>query len=203
MLDPAGAHPADGPFADRAQALKWLDTEYSNLTPFGHFFPSEPKFARTLTTDLFLWLWRYFELRRRTDDWIMFTSNALAVARALGDHAREGEALAKLGNAYLQARRFDEAISACRDSIAIQRELDSRHGEGVALNNLTAALLGAHRYAEAEAASRDAAAIFQATSDHRREGIAGQPRQRAHVHRAARRKHRRLRAGGSHLPRRR
>jgi tetratricopeptide (TPR) repeat protein len=172
LLDPVGARPGDSPFADRGQALEWLDTEYSNLTPFGYFFPSEPEFARTLTTDLFLWLWRYFELRRRTDDWITFTSNALAVAQALGDRGREGEALTKLGGAFRQARRFDEAVDACRDAISIQRELGDRHAEGVALNNLAAALLESRRYDEGIAASQDAAAIFQETSDRRREGIA-------------------------------
>lgn len=172
LLDPAASRPADSPFANRREALEWLDAEYPNLTPFGSMVLAGPGIAPNLTTDLFLWLWRYFELRRRTDDWITLTGQALAVARAFGDRGREGEALTKLGGALRQARRFDEAASACRDAISIQRELGNRPAEGVALNNLAAALLAADRYEEAVVAARDAAGIFQENGDRHREGIA-------------------------------
>ena len=56
---------------------------------------------------MFLQLWRYFELRRLTDDWIRFTKFALLVARGLGDREREANALGKLGGACRQARRFE------------------------------------------------------------------------------------------------
>ena len=172
LLDPAAARPADGPFADRGEALDWLDAEYPNLAPFGYMFLSEPEFARTLTADLVLWLWRYFELRRYIDDWINFTTVALTIARALGDRAREGEALTKLSGAFRQARRFDEAAGACRDAIVIQRERSDRHAEGIALNNLAAALIEANRYDEAIVAAQEAVAIFQEMPDRHREGIA-------------------------------
>ena len=172
LLDPTATRAADGPFADRGEALDWLDTEYPNLSPFGNVFLNEPEFARTLTADLVLWLWRYFELRRYTDDWINFTTVALTIARALGDRGREGEALTKLSGAFRQARRFDEAADACRDAIAIQRERSDRHAEGIALNNLAAALIEADRHDGATAAAQEALAIFQETRDRHREGIA-------------------------------
>lgn len=172
LLDPTAARRADSPFSDRAQALEWLDTEYANLTPFGNFFLGEPASARTLTADLFLGMWRYLEFRRRTDDWIDFTTNALTIARALGDRAREAEALSKLGGAFRQARRFDEAVDACREAITIQRARGNRLGEGVALNNLAAALAEAKRYDEAISVAREAAALFRQIGDRHREGIA-------------------------------
>jgi len=172
LLEPTATRPADGPFADRGQALEWLDAEYPNLTSYSYVFFFQPKFARTATADLFLRLWRYFELRRYTDDWIRFTTNALTIARVLGDRGREGDALTKLSGAFRQARRFDEAVDVGRDALVIQRELGDRHAEGVALNNLAAALLDANRDDEAIVPAREAAAIFQETGDRHREGIA-------------------------------
>ncbi|MEU6849001.1 tetratricopeptide repeat protein [Actinacidiphila alni] len=171
--DPPGTgRPADGPFRDRAQALAWLDTEYANLTPYSRLYISEPAYASTVTLDLFLGMWRYFELRRRTDDWIEFTLGALAVSRAIGDRACEAEALTKLGGAYRQARRFDEAARVCREAIAIQRERGERHSEGVAVNNLAGALLEAGKYEEAVPVAREAVAIFREAGDRHRVGLA-------------------------------
>ena len=172
LLDPGATRSADSPFADRWEALEWLDEEYPNLTPFSLLVPIEPKSGRMLTADLFLSLWRYFEIRRRTEDWVRFTTDALAVVCAFGDRVREGEALSKLSGAFRQARRFDEAIDAARDAIAIHRELGERHAEGVALNNLTGALLEVKRYDEAIITARDAVAVFQETDDRHREGLA-------------------------------
>nr|WP_030267413.1 tetratricopeptide repeat protein [Streptacidiphilus jeojiense] len=172
LLDPAGARDEDNPFADRAQALAWLDTEYANLTPLAHVFVAEPAFARTLTVDLSLSLWRYLELRRRTEDWIDFCVHTLTVVRALGDRAREAEALTKFGNALRQARRYDESLDACREAVTIQRELGNPHGEGVALNNLAATLLETREHDQVVAVARQAAAIFEQTDDRLRQAIA-------------------------------
>lgn len=173
-LDPTGTRPPDDLFADRVQALAWLDTEYPNLRWFGTMviFSQPAALSPFTTVDVFLRLWRYFELRRLTDDWIRFTEFALYVARELDDRGREAEALTKLGGAFRQARRFDDAVSACREAVDIERELGNRHGEGVALNNLDAALINAKRYDEAHVSAQQAVAIFQETGDRYREGIA-------------------------------
>ena len=171
-LDPTTSVGPDSPFADRGQALTWLDAEYPNLTPYGYVVVTEPAFARPLTADLFLQLWRYFELRHQTDDWIRLTSHALRIARAMEDRRREADALTKLGGALRQGRRFDEAIGACQEAIALQRELGNRHGEGVALNNLAAAQNVAGHHADAVASSQRAASVFRETGDQYREGIA-------------------------------
>jgi len=171
-LGPAAADGPDDSFAGRVQALAWLDAEYANLTPYGHVFVAQPAFARPLTADLFLRLWRYFELRHQTDDWIRLTNHALNIARALNDRQREADALSKLGGALRQARRFSEAIDACQRAAAIARELGNRSGEGVAVNNLAAAQNEAGRYDDAVASAQDAAAIFREIGDQYREGIA-------------------------------
>jgi tetratricopeptide (TPR) repeat protein len=171
-LEPGAADQPDNPFADRGQALAWLDTEYPNLTPYGHVVVAEPPFAVALTAILFLQLWRYFELRHQTDDWIRLTTHALRIARALEDRRREADALTKLGGAFRQARRFDEAVGACQQAITLQRQLGNRHGEGVALNNLAAAQIEAGRHADAVTSSEEAAGIFRETDDPQRQGIA-------------------------------
>lgn len=172
LLGPVPAGPAQGPFGNREEALEWLDAEYPSLNFLCSIFLPEPAFARTLTIDIILWLWRYFELRRHTDRWIEATTGARAIVHELGDREREADALTKLGGAYRQARRFDEAVSACHDAIGIQRELGNQHGMGVAMNNLAAALGNAMRFNEAAGIAREAAAIFQEAGDRHREGIA-------------------------------
>jgi tetratricopeptide (TPR) repeat protein len=171
-LDPTAARRGDSPFTNREEALEWLDTEYSNFSPYGHVFPIYPEPVRTTTIDLILGLWRYFELRRRTDDWVNFTTNALTMARVLGDRGREGDALTKLGGAYRQARRFDDAVDACRKAITIQDERGDQHAKGIALNNLAAALLEAKRYDEALTVAQEAVGVFEETGDRYRMGIA-------------------------------
>jgi len=171
QLEPTAARP-EGPFADRAQALAWLDTEYPNLTPYGNLVIVEPAVLRPYTADLFPALWRYFELRRLTDDWIRLTNFALHVARGLGDRKREADALTKLSGGLRHARRFDEAIAACQEAVGIQRERGDRRAEGIALNNLAAAQSAAGRYAAAITSTQAAAAIFGETGDRHREGIA-------------------------------
>ncbi len=171
-LDPTGSQSARDTFPDRARALAWLDAEYPNLVPFGNLIIVQPPQARPLIASLFLQLWRYFELRWLTDDWIRLTTHALHIARALEDRRREADALSKLGGAFRQARRFDEAISSCQDAAAIQRDLGDRHGEGIALNNLAGAQAAAGRYDEAIGSSKEAAAIFRETGDRHREAIA-------------------------------
>jgi tetratricopeptide (TPR) repeat protein len=173
-LDPPAVPRPGGPFTGRAEALAWLDAEYPNLIQFGDvILMTKPQILSPFTTaDLFLHLWRYFELRHLTDDWIRFTKFALLVAQGLNDRPREGEALSKLSGALRQARQFDEAADACRDAIDIERALGDRAAEGIALNNLAGALLGAGRYDEAIIPAREAAALFRNTGDRHREGIA-------------------------------
>lgn len=173
-LGPKATHPSDTRFADHVQALAWLDTEYPNLLPFGNLvIVSEPPIVSPfLAVDLFLSLWRYFELRRLTDDWIRLTEFALAVARGLHDRNREADALSKLSGAFRQARRFDDAVQVGREAIGIQRDLGNVHSEGIALNNLAAALVNAKRYDEAIAPAQEATAIFEEAGDRYREGIA-------------------------------
>jgi tetratricopeptide (TPR) repeat protein len=172
QLEPTVTRRPGDPFTDRAQALAWLDTEYPNLTPYGHLVIFEPAALRPATAALFLRLWRYFELRRLTGDWIRFTDFALLVARMVGDREQEAEALTKLSGGLRHARRFDEAIAACQEAVGIQRELGDRHAEGIALNNLAAAQYAAGRHSEAITSTQAAAAIFSETGDRHREGIA-------------------------------
>jgi tetratricopeptide (TPR) repeat protein len=172
QLEPVATRRPGDPFADRAHALAWLDTEYPNLTTYGNLVIIEPAALRPATAALFLRLWRYFELRRLTSDWIRLTNFALQAAREFGDREQEADALTKLSGGLRHARRFDDAIAAAQEAAGIQRKLGNRHAEGVALNNLAAAQFAAGRHAEAITSTHAAAAIFSETGDRYRESIA-------------------------------
>lgn len=106
-LAPATYHPAKRTFAERAEALEWLDSEYPNLAAIALLPVRGPMFV-----DVALGLWRYFELRRRVNDGIMLTGQALLTARQIGDRGREARAQVNLAGLFRQARMFDAALAA-------------------------------------------------------------------------------------------
>ena len=166
-LAPATYHPEKRTFAGRAEALKWLDSEYPNLAAIALLPVPKPMFV-----DVALGLWRYFELQRRVNDGIMLTGQALLTARQIGDRGREARAQANLAGLFRQARKFDDALAAGRAAVAIYRSTGDREGLGIALNNLAAAQGAAERFAEATLTGQEAVAVFRSLGDRHREGIA-------------------------------
>ena len=157
-------------FSGRDDALAWLDTERASLV-------SASRMAADTGRDqvaclLPIVLVRYFNWRRRFDDWLVTTHISLGAARRLGDKLREGVALNNLGAVLREVRRFDEAISACQEAVAIYREAGDRRGESDALNNLGSALQEARRFDEAITAHQADLAICKETGDRHGEGDA-------------------------------
>jgi len=175
-ISPVIAPPADSAFGDRDTALTWLDSEYSNVIAAALLIASADAGTELrpleIVVGLVLDLWRYFELRRRFDDWIVLTTIALRGAQELGRRDHEAAALSNLGGALRQARRFDEAIEYCRRAIGISQELENVRTEGTARNNLSAALTEAGRYEEARENCHETIRLFRAAGDRHREGIA-------------------------------
>jgi tetratricopeptide (TPR) repeat protein len=158
-----------GEFETQEAALEWLDAERASLVATIQVAADTGRDEAALALPLLLG--RYFDRRRRFDDWITTTVVSLDTARRLGDRDNEAGALANLSNALRETRQFEEAVTASQEAIAIFRETGERYSEGVALGNLGVALLTVGRLEEAITATQDAAAIYHEADD--RQGEAG------------------------------
>ncbi|MGY0231516.1 ATP-binding protein [Longispora urticae] len=162
--------PTPDTFADRLQALDWLDAERLNLvatttrTAATGDHDSTARIAATLAG--------YLAWRRHLTDWVTLAHLALTATRALGDRHREGRALNTLGLALREVRRFAEAVTAHERAAGILREVGDRHGEGMALNNRGSALQLLRRFPEAISAHERAADIYREVGDRHGEGNA-------------------------------
>ncbi|MEV6056548.1 tetratricopeptide repeat protein [Streptomyces sp. NPDC052107] len=157
-------------FADRHQALAWLDDERRNLVATA---TAPPPLGRPDTTiALTSALAGYLDHRRYFDDWITVTTTTLAIFRELANRLGEAHALNILGCALQGVRRFGEAIDAHKQSAAIYRELGDTHSEAHALNNLGSALQGVRRFYGAIDAHKQSAAIYRELGDLHGEGTA-------------------------------
>ena len=150
-------------FADRDDALAWLDAERPALTAAVGLAAATGRDQAAIRLAHCLGV--YLNWRRRFDDWLAVLNISLAAAHRLGVRLGEGMTLANLGNALAEARRSDEAITACQDAVAIFRETSDQRREGMTLANLGNALFEVRRFDEAITACQDAAAIFRETSD--------------------------------------
>ncbi len=159
-----------GQFADRDDALAWLDAERASLVAAVQMAADTGRDHTALRLPLILA--DYLTWRRRLDDWLAITSIGVEAARRLGDRRNEAAALTTLGHVLASLRRFDEAVSALQEALAIFRETGDRHGEGMALDNLGLALREVASYGEAVTAHQEAAAIFRETGDRHGEGMA-------------------------------
>lgn len=163
-LDPAIAQPAARGFADRAQAVAWLDAEYPNLTAAAHAA------ARTaMAKDLPLAMWDFLQLRRHSNDWVILSTLALEAARHLGDRDGEGRALTTLGIALREVRRFPEAMATLQEAARLCRATGDRHCEGIALNHMASALRETRRFDEAMAVHHEVREIYRDAGNRRGE----------------------------------
>jgi tetratricopeptide (TPR) repeat protein len=157
-------------FADRGDALAWLDAERPCLIAAVAMAAGTGR--DEVAMELPIRLSTYLQWRRRFDDWLSVMAVSRDAANRLGSRVNEGSALTILGLALMEVRRFEEAITAHQDAAAIFREVGDRHGEGRALGNLGLALVEVGRFEEAITAHQDAAAIFRETGDEYSEGMA-------------------------------
>lgn len=148
--------PASDIFADRPEALAWLDTERPNLITAAAGAPH---------TQLAFALARYLRFRRHFQDWITLSTQTADRARRSGDRRDEARALNNLGYALQEVRRFDEAIAAHHAAADAFHELGDRGGEGGALNNLGITLQKVGRYPEAITALETDLEICRETGD--------------------------------------
>ena len=151
-------------FADRREALSWLDNERRNLVATAI---AAPKLGQPDTsTTLHFALSKYLGLRRYLDDGVAVAIVALNVYRELGDRYGEATTLNSLGVTLQEMRHFDEAIKAHTDAQTIYRELDDHNREAGALNNLGLTLRQMNRFDEAIEVLTRAVTIHGECGDH-------------------------------------
>ena len=151
-------------FADRDDALAWLDAERPNLVAAVSMAAATGR--DQVACDLPLALGQYLYWQRRFDDWLAILDISLTAARKLGDRGKEGEALRQRAWALHERRRFKEAIAACHEAMQI-----FRHKEATALAILGHALCGEQEFGKASEAYQRAEAIYRETGDQRGLGI--------------------------------
>ncbi len=155
-------------FANRNDALDWLDAERPNLIAAQKHSAATQHHVIGLAAGLEHYLVR----RRHLSDRLDVHVSALAAAHRLGVPDGIASASNYLGIALWSVRRFEDAATAHRTAHDLWREVGNRDGEGVALNNLGNALRELRRFDEAIAAHETARDIHQDTGDHLNEGMA-------------------------------
>ncbi|MET8446498.1 tetratricopeptide repeat protein [Streptomyces sp. NPDC005209] len=156
-------------FADRAQALAWLDAERTALVAAVQW-AREEKYACT-AVGLAQSLSTYLDWRRYFEDWITVSRAAQEAACRAGDQVSEAIAWDSLGNPYRAVDRIDDAIDAHTRARDLFHTAEERHREAIAWNNLGNALQSAGRTTEAIDALAHARDLYDAVEDRHGEAM--------------------------------
>ncbi len=137
-LRPTSRIPPDSapyrPFADRAQALAWLDAELPNLVEATRHATAHHHYevAWNLADALRMYLAR----RLMFEDWRTITESGLAAARAAEDRVAEGTMLGSLGALEQGLGNTHAAMRYADAGIACYRETGHQLGEALLSCNL-------------------------------------------------------------------
>ncbi|KUM70967.1 regulator [Streptomyces curacoi] len=157
-------------FADRAQALTWLDGERAGLVAAAQWAAEErytPKAAQLAAC-----LAEYLRWRRHVDEGITVARAAREGTHRIGDRMGEAEAWTNLGRAQREAGQAEEAIDSHTHARDLYQAAGNHRLEAMAWNNLGVALQAAGRLEEAIPAYNRARGLCQAAGDHLREAMA-------------------------------
>jgi len=157
-------------FADRAQALAWLDEERAGLVA-AVSWAREEEFAGPAVR-LAGCLSAYLGWRRYFDDWITVARVAREAALRMGDGRSEAAAWSDLGLALRGAGRVREAVEAGTRAVELHQAIGDRHGEATAWTNLGLALQETGRLDEAINAHARARDLHQAVGARHSEATA-------------------------------
>lgn len=166
----AAAPGAGEPFADRADALAWLDAERAAFAPLIRAAVRAGRHRHAW--QLARCLWGYFESRGHWADWIACQELALPSARLLGDRLAEARLLVGLGVAAHDLRRYGQAVDHYRSALALMRETGFRSGEAGVLTNLGNTYRRMGRLADAIGCQEQSLETCRAVGDQAGEGIA-------------------------------
>ena len=98
-------------------------------------------------------------------------TQALAIARDIGNRQNEGAALGNLGHYRSSLGEYERAIDLYTQALAIFRDIGDRQGEGAALGNLGHCRSSLGEYERAIELHTQALAIFRDTGDRQNEDI--------------------------------
>ncbi|MET8904899.1 tetratricopeptide repeat protein [Streptomyces sp. NPDC004538] len=157
-------------FADRRQALAWLDAERLGLVSAVEW-AREERFAGAAVR-LALCLGEYLDWRRHFDDLITVSEAAREAAQLAGDRLNEAIAWSHLGNALQEVGRAEEAIDALTRARDLFQAAGDLHRETMAWGNLGNALHEAGRVEEAIDALTRARDLFQLSGHRHDEAMA-------------------------------
>jgi tetratricopeptide (TPR) repeat protein len=131
---PSVSTPIPG-FEDRAAAIAWLDAERAVLLAVAAFAASHgwPAHTTCLAATLRGYLYRAHDTQALT-----LHSLALDAARATGDRAAEGRALAGLGSSHFAQGHYRQSADLCQQAVALAREAGDQPTQGNALLHLAA-----------------------------------------------------------------
>ncbi|MCL8017509.1 tetratricopeptide repeat protein [Streptomyces sp. AS02] len=154
-------------FADRGQALAWLDGERAGLVA-AVAWGREERFAGSAVR-LAQCLGEYLYSRRYFDDWIAVAEAAREATQLAGDRLGGAIAWDHLGVALREAGRAEEAIDAHTQARDLYQATGDRESEAMAWDNLGIALREAGRAEEAIDAHTQARDLCQEAEDRHHE----------------------------------
>ncbi|MGV9450318.1 tetratricopeptide repeat protein [Streptomyces sp. NPDC003635] len=157
-------------FADRAQALAWLDSEQTALVAAAQWAAEERHADAAMR--LALRLEAFLEWRRHFADWITVARAAQEAAHRTKDPRTEAEAWNSLGFALRLVGRVDSAREAHTHARGLSQAIEDRHGEADAWHNLGIALRAAGQVEEAIEAHTRSIDLYQEIGRGNQEGAA-------------------------------
>ncbi|MFI6551408.1 tetratricopeptide repeat protein [Streptomyces prunicolor] len=155
--------PVPDDFADRDEALAWLDGERANL--MGSVAAAAATGQQDIAIKLPVVLYDYLVWRGYFDDLIAVTTTACTIAHQAGALAAEAGAWNNLGIALNGASRYVEALAAHERAIELFASLDDHNERGKALNGKGSALHDSGKPAEALLVHQEALAIQRDVGD--------------------------------------
>jgi hypothetical protein len=162
----AGAAPADGVlarFVTRADAERWLDTEFANW--FGAVRRCAVLGRHGEVVRLAYAMHWYSDLRAERPEWSEFAQLALCAADEIGDPRHRAGQLNFLGWTAGCAGRWAVAVEHHREALRATRQAGHQQEEGWSLNYIGMALRMCDRSAEAIPLQRSAVEIFDDLGD--------------------------------------
>jgi tetratricopeptide (TPR) repeat protein len=166
-LDPPGAVST---FADRSEALAWMNTEHTNLTVA---LQSAVHVKAHRVAICLAGTARFLALRERAL-WIVRLDaelHGIAAARATQNVGMEAFLLCFRGDTLVDLGRLDEAEAEFESALALARELDDPVRQRAALAGLGQVRLGQHRYLDARSYYQQALPLARSTGDSRAEAV--------------------------------
>jgi DNA-binding SARP family transcriptional activator len=147
-------------FADRHEALAFLDAERENLLPVVEY--STENGHHTTAWQLTYLLTSYFDIRGHGTERVEMCRLGVAAAGRTGDSRASGEMLRAFGVARHMTRQFEGALVAWRQALVYVRACDDRESEGHIFGNIANAYTELRRFTEAIAAYEQVLAMHEA-----------------------------------------